>query len=933
MKKITNTLVAVIFSFCLLFTTVAPASAAKVGKVKGLKAVATPTSVTLSWTRVSGSNGYHVQQQVSKKWRTIKTITKAKTVKYKVTNLKPNQTYKFRVRAYIKKGKKTTNGSFAKITAKTTIAQVTGLSTTSTLRQVTAKWAKVTGASGYEVVYSTSKKFTKKTTKTVTIKKQKTVKTTIKNLKAEKNYYVKVRTYTTVGQKKYYGAYSAVSKIKTAVPAVSNFKVKSVTHNSAVITWKKLSGINGYQVEKLVSGKWTKVNYKVGKSKTQFTVGSLASAANTQIRIRAYQKLSGKTYYGAWQTVTASTNVGAVSGLGYSSLKSTSVKLTWKAAPGAVTYNILNNGKAVKTGVKGTSLDLAIAAGTSYKITVVGVNGSKKGAASNAVSFTSVPAKVTGVKVNSVNDSSATVSFAKTTGATGYQLQYSTNGSSWTTVSSSSATIVARNLLSNTNYSFRVRAYNKNGSTTQYGEYSAVVKATTTGISASSVNDSSASLKWSAVSGASEYVVQYYNTETSTWEDKTTVSGTSYTASDLGTAKAGLYRVVAKNSAGKVVYTSEGFTATTAGYTVTQDNYKVTISWPSSAGITTIKRSSQDGLEYSEAAKTTSVTYYLAPGLVHTIELVSGTTAIASFGIETPAIDVNDKSDSSVNSQLLYLTEAINRSKTDTSHKTTIKGIAKSTHSITSLAFGIMNLSAIEALPVDGILKAAFGSALKGTNHSISGGYIKCNDAASVAKFCEVMNDGETVEANKMHQTETSTSEKTVTFEKNTPFAYVTEGDSTVLYRLNKFIEPSGDDYFAEIYNGNNPSAWKNGFSSVKTTKTSSGYTVTATLKAESTPNYHNGFMTTFSSSASSIDGMEVLSSLIGATTITAVIDNECRLTSYKINSPYKNNVGVKMPLTGEDAEGIADGDGIVIEMNMAMEGRLNYEYTFTRTK
>ncbi|MBQ9912646.1 MAG: fibronectin type III domain-containing protein [Clostridia bacterium] len=81
-------------------------------------------------------------------------------------------------------------------------------------KQLTATWKTVSGATGYEVVYSTSKKFTKKTTKKVTIKKAKTKKTTIKKLKKGKKYYVKVRAYKTVDKTKIYGAYSAVKNIK-----------------------------------------------------------------------------------------------------------------------------------------------------------------------------------------------------------------------------------------------------------------------------------------------------------------------------------------------------------------------------------------------------------------------------------------------------------------------------------------------------------------------------------------------------------------------------------------------------------------------------------------------------------------------------------------------------------------------------------------------
>lgn len=65
---------------------------------------------------------------------------------------------------------------------------------------------------GYEIQYSTSKKF--KSAKKVTIKKAKTT-TTIKKLKAKKTYYVRVRTYKTVKDKKYYSGWSTYKSKKT----------------------------------------------------------------------------------------------------------------------------------------------------------------------------------------------------------------------------------------------------------------------------------------------------------------------------------------------------------------------------------------------------------------------------------------------------------------------------------------------------------------------------------------------------------------------------------------------------------------------------------------------------------------------------------------------------------------------------------------------
>ena len=185
----------------------------KLKKVTSLKkkavklASGSKTTLTLSWKKVTGAEKYVVQQYVNKKWKTVATTKKNS---YTVKKLKANKSYKFRVRA--KAGKY--YGSYSKTYTAKTVPLKPTLTVKAGKKQLTASWKTVANITGYEVQYSTSKKFTKKTTKKVTIKKAKTKKTTIKKLTKGKKYYVKVRAYKTVGKKKIYGAWSTVKTVK-----------------------------------------------------------------------------------------------------------------------------------------------------------------------------------------------------------------------------------------------------------------------------------------------------------------------------------------------------------------------------------------------------------------------------------------------------------------------------------------------------------------------------------------------------------------------------------------------------------------------------------------------------------------------------------------------------------------------------------------------
>lgn len=67
--------------------------------------------------------------------------------------------------------------------------------------------------SGYQVQYSTSKKFKSPKTKSLTSCKKTGLK--VKKLKKHKKYYVRVRTYKKVGKAKYYSSWSSAKSVKT----------------------------------------------------------------------------------------------------------------------------------------------------------------------------------------------------------------------------------------------------------------------------------------------------------------------------------------------------------------------------------------------------------------------------------------------------------------------------------------------------------------------------------------------------------------------------------------------------------------------------------------------------------------------------------------------------------------------------------------------
>lgn len=113
MKKLLSVILSITILFSVVSTVSFSAEAASVGKTNNLTVTGKgSTYVNLKWKKVKKATGYQVYCSTakSKGFKLVKKIGKGKTVTAKVTSLKPNKKYYFKVRA-VKKKKK---GKFSK---------------------------------------------------------------------------------------------------------------------------------------------------------------------------------------------------------------------------------------------------------------------------------------------------------------------------------------------------------------------------------------------------------------------------------------------------------------------------------------------------------------------------------------------------------------------------------------------------------------------------------------------------------------------------------------------------------------------------------------------------------------------------------------------------------------------------------------------------
>lgn len=126
----------------------------------------------------------------------------------------------------------------------------TSLTAYSTKKGLILRWDKVKkNNSGYEIQYSTQKTF--KTKKSVWVKNNTKVSKTIKNLKKNTKYYVRIRTYYQAEQEKIYGNFSKIVSMTTAGDVTFLYKEGFYCEKISTATKKRMTG-NSYTKNKYV---------------------------------------------------------------------------------------------------------------------------------------------------------------------------------------------------------------------------------------------------------------------------------------------------------------------------------------------------------------------------------------------------------------------------------------------------------------------------------------------------------------------------------------------------------------------------------------------------------------------------------------------------------------------------------------------------------
>ena len=184
----------------------------KPAKATGFTSTREMTKIALKWNAVPGATGYRVYEYntSTKEYERVGTVTEPK---FTHTGLTTGTSYTYRIKAYTKDGSETIVGAYSDtyvVATRPKIPAITKISSSSK-GKATVTWSNVSGETGYQLYYSTSK--TGEYKKVISTKAN-VLKATKSSLTSGKTYYFKVRAYKKTADATSASAWSEIKSVK-----------------------------------------------------------------------------------------------------------------------------------------------------------------------------------------------------------------------------------------------------------------------------------------------------------------------------------------------------------------------------------------------------------------------------------------------------------------------------------------------------------------------------------------------------------------------------------------------------------------------------------------------------------------------------------------------------------------------------------------------
>lgn len=482
----------------------------------------------LTWDRMENAVNYEVYRSTSKNgtYKKVNTVNGINNYSY-IDTVSEGKKYYYKIRCIGMIDNTTVYSDYSEIvSAKTAELVKETAAVAKDSESLRISWKALEGVGGYTIRRSTSKNGKYKLI--ATIYKPTTSYYDDDTVTADKTYFYKIQTYNYNNGVKGYSGYGSVFSGKT-VKKASISTIENLSSTKLKITWKKVSGANGYRVYRSTSkgGSYKRIKTISSGSTTSYTDTDLKSGTTYYYKVRARNKVNGKTGYGTYSTVRSAKAIKKASIATVEGYSVSKITIKWNTVSGNNGYNIYRS-----TSEKGTYKKIGTAKKntTSYRDTKLNMNkkyyykieakasGYKKAGTSGLSKVASgYPQRSTAITSITVNESNQlTLNWKKVSGASSYEIYRSTTVDGAyelleevfdykiVTYTDTSATV-------GTSYFYKIRATAKYDGKNIYTKYSNVMEgkilSAPTNVTAMSISSNQLNIVWSPVEGAVSYEV------------------------------------------------------------------------------------------------------------------------------------------------------------------------------------------------------------------------------------------------------------------------------------------------------------------------------------------------------------------------------------------------------------------------------------------
>lgn len=296
------------------------------------------------------------------------------------------------------------------------------------------------------------------------------------------------------------------------IPDVEEIAVEKTTYNEVDISWKNISGVDGYYVECYVGNQWKQIGFSTDGDRVAAKLSGLSAGLKYKVRIAAY---AGR-FTAKFRCFYVDAVPSPVWNINTVKATDETVRISWSRNARADGYKVewyINNQWSVKTVTGNNNISAVIdglCAGTRYKVRVSAYKGDLYSPYTYGY-INTLPSKVTGI-TQTVTSSSFTLTWDKNESADGYTVQYYADGK-WnekTLTGNKKTTVTIGSLKGYKTYKVRIKAYKGELQSTFDDIYITTAPTKVSGLKVKSAVDSKAVVIWNADTNADGYNVGYY---------------------------------------------------------------------------------------------------------------------------------------------------------------------------------------------------------------------------------------------------------------------------------------------------------------------------------------------------------------------------------------------------------------------------------------